>query len=541
MSDGSPSAAEVAGVDLAAAGKLPPLVAALLAGRDADLLAPLRSVAPGRRPAGDPPRVERQELAAALGAANRACGHPGADRLAARLADPTTRVVVTGQQPGLFGGPLYTLSKALAAARWAAALEAAGEPAVALFWVATEDHDYDEVARATVLTREGPRSFDLGEDPEPLAPLGARSLGPRVAEVVAEIAALGGSPGWGDWWRQVGEWYRPAARFGEAFARLLVRILGAHCPLLVDSQLPELKEAQRPWLTRLVERRREVEEAYAAGDARIAGRGYPLQVTPQPGLSPLFLLAGGQRRRIEWRGEAAFALRGGDGGEAPVGELLGRIADNPISVSPGVLARPAVQDAVLGTSLQVVGAAELSYLAQVAPLYALLGIAAPEVALRPQVVVLDDRQREKLAASGVELADLVGDAEALDRRLAAGVGRELTAAVAERFAAELDHLKTPALALDPNLESPWRKTRDTVLRAVETFSGKVTAAAARADEVRRRRVEELRAACLPGGRPQERVIASAYFPGRYGEGFAAALYEQLDLDPRRLQPVHVKS
>lgn len=536
---GTPAAGPGPGLDLADAGRLPPLVAAFLAGRETDLLAPLAHLAPGEPPAPEPPAVDRRELARGLVAANRSYGHPAADRLGERLADAGTRVVVTGQQPGLFAGPLYTLSKAVAAARWAEVLSAAGHSAVAVFWVATEDHDFDEVARATVLAPDGPRSFHLGEDPEPLAPLGARSLGSGVAAVLDEIRALPGGPGWQAWWDEVGRWYRPAARFGEAFSRLMVRLLGERCPLLLDSQLPELKAAQRPWLARLVEGRRELEAAYRVAEAGIEARGYDLQVTPQPGLSPLFLLDGGKRRRIEWAGQGRWRLRGGDGSEAPVSELLARIADNPLIVSPGVLARPAVQDAALGTALQVVGPGELAYMAQAAATHRVLGIAAPWITLRPQALVLDERQLEKLSRTGLGLADLLADAQALDRRLAAGAGEDLTAPVEARFAAELDRLKAAALEVDADLEGPWRKTKDHVLRSLATFRGKVTAAAARADEVRRQRVDDLRAACLPGGSLQERVVCCAHFPGRYGDAFATAFYDQLDLDPRRLKVIQV--
>jgi len=181
-------------VDLAAAGLLPPIPAAFLAGYDLDLLAPLGFLAPGELPdlsgrgrATISP--DRRALAEGLATANRAYGHPRADELAARLADPAVRVVVAGQQPGLFGGPLYTLSKVMAAARFAAELEARGELALPLFWVATEDHDWAEVSAAVFPTADGPRSFDLGPDPEPLTPVGMRTLGEPVAAVLAELAA----------------------------------------------------------------------------------------------------------------------------------------------------------------------------------------------------------------------------------------------------------------------------------------------------------------------------------------------------------------
>src|SRR6185436_12774026 len=233
-SSSASSRTETLRVDLAANGLLPSLPAAFLAGRDLDLLAPLRFVSPGTRPTGPARAGARRELAAELAVANRGYGHPEADRLARKLADPSTRVIVTGQQPGLLGGPLYAFAKAAAAARWAAELEAAGEPAVAVYWMATEDHDWAEISSAVVPTPDGPRTFDLGPDPEPLAPAGMRALGPRVAEVLRDLAAAIPGERYAEWLEQVGRWYRPDARFGEAFARLTAALLGPRCPLLLD-------------------------------------------------------------------------------------------------------------------------------------------------------------------------------------------------------------------------------------------------------------------------------------------------------------------
>ena len=165
------------------------LAAELAEGRHRELLEPLSLLAPGGVPALAAPPVERAALARELAAANAASGHPRAAELAARLADPATAVVVTGQQTGLLGGPLLALVKAAAAARWAAALTAAGRPAVAVFWMATEDHDFAEVAEATVLAEEGPLTLALGADPQPLAPVGLRTLGVPVTAVLDELAA----------------------------------------------------------------------------------------------------------------------------------------------------------------------------------------------------------------------------------------------------------------------------------------------------------------------------------------------------------------
>lgn len=528
-------------VELAGNGLLPPIPAALLRGDDRDLLAPLAFLPPGELPgaaAGPPP--DRTALAAALAAANRAYGHPAADRLAERLADPATRVVVGGQQPGLLGGPLYTLSKLVAVSRWAAALEEAGEPAVGVFWVATEDHDFREVSSATVLAPGGPQGFDLGDDPDPLAPVGARTLGPGITEVLAGIRQAIPGDRYAAWLDQVGRWYRPEARFGEAFCRLMAHLVGERCPLLLDSMLPALKAAERPVLERLVERRAAVAEATAAAEGEIERRGHPLQVSPQPGASPLFLLHRGARRRIEWDGETRWRLRGEEGAGGTVDELLAVVRDNPAVVSAGVLARPAVQDAVLGTALQVLGPGEMSYIPQAAATYRAIEVAAPAVALRPQALVVESHQLAHLEEAGLTLAELMGTRTGLDRLLATRSGAALLGPDDERrrrLGALLDEIEGPALAVDANLERPWRKTREQIDRALDLFGDKLAAAAARRDEVRAGRVERLRETLLPNGRLQERVVASAHYPGKYGERFVDAYWEQMALDGGRLQVV----
>jgi bacillithiol synthase len=536
-SSSAASRPETLRVDLAAHGLLPSLPAAFLAGRDLDLLAPLRFAGRGESLSGPALPGARRELAAELAVANRGYGHPDADRLARKLADPATRVVVTGQQPGLFGGPLYAVAKAVAAARWAVELEAAGEPAVAVYWIATEDHDWAEVSAAVVPTPEGTRAVDLGPDPEPLAPSGMRALGPRVEEVLRDLAAAIPGERYGAWLAQVGRWYRPDARFGEAFARLMAGMLGARCPLLLDAMHPALKTAQRPWLRRVIERRVAIEEALERQDALVESRGHSLQVSPQRGASPLFLLSRGERRRIEWRGADGWALRGREGSGGSVDELLRIVDENPGVVSPGVLARAALQDAVLGTFLQVLGPGELSYMAQVAAVYPLLEVEAPWTSLRPQTLVLEGHQIEKLEEMGIGLADLLGGRQRLDHALAASEGSDFVAPIRARVSAALGELRAAALAADPNLERPYEKTSDQILRALDTFGEKAIAAAARHNEVRARRIDQLVESCLPLGKLQERVVAAIHFQGKYGERFGDSFWEQMELDPGFLQVI----
>ncbi len=565
-------------LDLLAGERLAPLSAALVRGEQRELLAPLRHLTPGTLPAAiapagnEPAPLDRSALAEGLAIANRSYGHPKATELAAKLADPATRVVVTGQQPGLFGGPLYTLSKALAAARWAEALEAAaleeraieaaapearngdtpGQPAVAVFWVATEDHDFREVATTTVLGPDGPLTLTLGDDSQPLLPVGMRSLGPGVEEILATLREQLPGDRYSDWLDEVGRWYRPDARFGESFCRLLVRLLGDRCPLILDAMLPAVKVAQQPWLRQLVEQRHTVARKIAEHEANVEAAGFPLQVAaqgpatdPEPEssiVSPLFLLHQGERRRIEWQGEDRFSLRGSDEPARPVAELLQLLDDNPLLVSPGVLARPAVQDAILGTTLMVLGPAELAYMTQASACHKILGLdaqnrPAPWVTLRPQIAVLEPRHLNWLEELGLRLPQLLGDRETLNAELARRHGADFVAPMQKRILALLEELRDAAIAVDPNLLSSWKKTRGQVEKALGMFQGRIHQAAARADETRNQRLDNLRDTLLPAGKGQERLISCIHFPGKYGDDFVEACWLQLDLDPRQLQVV----
>jgi len=405
--------------------------------------------------------------------------------------------------------------------------------------MATEDHDFDEVAEAGFPSGDDLLRLRLGADPQPLAPVGMRTVGAAIGPLFAELERLFPSP----WARaeleRLASWWRPEARFGEAFARQMAAAFGHRAPLLVDAQLPELKRAERPHLARLVERRAALAAELERRETELARRGRTPQVAPQPGASPLFLVRGGERRRIEWRGAAGYALRGA-AGSAPVEELLAAIEENPAVVSPGALARPAIQDAVFGTRLQVMGPGELAYLPQAAAAYAVLGIEAPWTSLRPSAVVVGRKERERLAALGLPLAELLADPEAAARRLGERRDGGFVEPVGAEILGRIDALAEPALAVDPHLERAHRKTRRTVERALGRFAGKVAAAALRRDELTHDRFHRVVSRLTPGGKMQERVVAYAYFSLRYGNEVGESLLNSVDLDPRRLSVVAVE-
>lgn len=522
-------------LDLAAAGRLAALPRALMTDNDRELLAPLELAAEDELPACSPARARDEALARALAEANASFGHPRAHELAERFADPATLAVVGGQQPGLFGGPLYTLSKAAAIVLAAERLTAAGQPAVPLFWVATEDHDFAESSRAVFLAPDGPFGVDLGDDPAPLTPLGRRTLGPGVVTALETLRQRLPGDRAAAWIDTLADWYRPESGLGDAFGHLLVHLLGARAPLLVDSMLPELKAAQRPWLEQLVDRRQEVAAALAGREEAIERAGHELQVTPQADAAPLFWIRDGERRRIEWA-DGGYRLRGLDEVE-PLARLTETLAEDPAAISPGVQARPLLQDAVLGTALMVLGPGELAYMPQVAPLYELLEVSPPRLLLRPQALFVEARQMSWLEEAGLEWAQLTAPGFDLEAWLAARADGDPVAPVGAEVDRLLAGLEAPLLGLDPNLRGPLDKTRKHVDKGLQTLAGKVRGALARQDEVLLGRLRQLRQLCFPDTAPQERVLSTAYFPAKHGPGVGEALLDQLGLAPGSLNLV----
>lgn len=528
------------GPDLCACGLLGKLPRRFLDGRDLDLLEPLRFALPGdvdtlTAPAG--PALDRGPVAAALRERNERYGHAGAARLTEALADPETLVVITGQQCGLGAGPLFTLTKAVACTLWAEELTRRGRRAVPLFWMASEDHDFAEVARAYFPTA-GPDALTLGEDPAPLRPVGDRPLGSAAEALLARVLDAAPSDDYRRRIEDCRQHFGADRCFTDSFARLIVRFLGDRCPLLVDSQLPALKSASVAVQRRLIKRRETVDRVLEAAAAELERRDIRLPVRSKSGEAPLFLIdAAGERRRVVWDGAGGYRLRGG--GSGTVEELAGTLDRDPEALSPGVLARPAVQDAVFGTALMILGPGELAYMTQARALYEALDVAAPAITLRPQVLLLGARERRWLTgleAEGIDLANVLSRPDDLERRLAERCELDFIASARAKIDSAMGDLAAGHDSVDPSLAGAWRKTGANLKRTLDQFERRVVAAAARRDDVLKGRIDRLRAHCLPNGHLQEREFTSLHCLASYGSELVRRL-SSIDLDPRRLQPL----
>jgi bacillithiol biosynthesis cysteine-adding enzyme BshC len=440
---------------------------------------------------------------------------PERDRNLDRLAQPGSTVVVTGQQTGLFLGPLYTLHKAataVARARWLS--ERSGRPCVPLFWLQTEDHDWEEVARAELLLPGGRKVLELpAETPEQArVSMAQRTLPVEVESLTAALSdLLQASPHGTAVAALIARHYQRGRTPGAAFAGVLAELFAEEGLLILDPRTPALAQLASPVLYRAIVEQRDIAAALTTRAELLAKHGFTEQVRTRPDASLAFFHPrgpSGPRYRLQCAG-AGFCT---PQGEVTRAELLACLKAEPLCFSTSALLRPLVQDTLLPTAAYIGGPAECAYFAQLPPVYALFGLELPMVAPRARLRVLDERTRQHLLRLGLraEDADRPRDevaAQVQTRPAWLPPADWLRARLIGPLERELEALLPHAVSLDPGLAKNVRKTRDHVAYGVEKLLRRLERAALARDHVAAENLDQLLTELRPGGIPQERVYA----------------------------------
>ena len=473
-------------------------------------------------------------VAAVLAAQQERRGAPPESRAAAaKLADSTTRVVITGQQAGLFGGPLFTLLKALTAMKLAAKVAAEhGVPVVPVFWIDAEDHDWPEVSGCTVLDSElAPHTVRLADLPGAgELPIARLELTNDISVAVdALAAALPDTEFRADLLDGIRRAYAPGAGMATAFGCWLEHVLGPHGLVVYDSSDPAAKPLARDiFVKEIAEAGQTARIAARAGEALVAA-GYHAQATLADGTVSLFRLTGG-RQHIRVDGDRA---RIGEGSSS-LADLAAEAAASPERFSPNVLLRPIVQDAVFPTICYVAGPNELAYLGQLRGVYAHFGVPMPLMYQRATATLVDSATLRFLTKYELPLGALRAQDEAalntlLEAQLPPTVEHSLTA-VAEVIADRMEGLAQAVPQIDPTLEGAVRSTLGKLQHDVHTLHNKVIQAAKRKDDTLRRQFQRAQALTFPQGHPQEREIGFVWFVNRYGPALVDRLLDELPLE-----------
>jgi bacillithiol biosynthesis cysteine-adding enzyme BshC len=441
--------------------------------------------------------------------------------------------LVTGQQVGLFGGPLFSILKALTAVKLAGQATRAGVDCVPIFWLATEDHDLAEVNQVSIPGADGSlQKLTAPSHGLPDAPVGALRFSPEIQPVVEAAAGLLGESEVSGFLREA---YRPGETFGTAFARLFARLFADWGVILLDASDPELHQIAEPIYQAAVERAAELDESLLARGRELEAAGYHQQVKVTPSSTLLFTLRNGARvpvhRQLNGNGAVDFLI-----GEQRISrdELLSRVASSPQDFSANVLLRPVIQDYLLPTLAYTGGAAEVAYFAQVAVVYkALLGRVTPVVA-RFSATVVDAKVQRLLERYGLRLPDLFHGPETLREQMAAGILPKDLQSAFEQAEASLEKSLTTireALArLDSTLVDSASNAASKMHHQLTQLRSRAARAELRQTEVLGRHADLLCNSLYPNKTLQEREIAGIYFVARHGTEFLRGLYDAIQTE-----------
>jgi bacillithiol biosynthesis cysteine-adding enzyme BshC len=456
----------------------------------------------------------------ALPAAAREIDYPG-DRRAAmvsalksqngeseslsRFAQPGTVAVVTGQQVGLFGGPAYTIYKALTAVRVARDLSARGIPAVPIFWLASEDHDFPEVSLTW--------GFDASHRPVRLQvdpPEGVRGrpcpVGgiPLTSPPTADLRrSLSGLPYGDQISALVEDSYRPGTTMAEGFRALLQSILPQAGLLFLNPLDPNIRAISVPLVAEALSAAPELKTRLLERNRELTAAGYHAQVHLEPKTSLFFMLEGGERVALRLKDSEFSTLR-----------------NRAAEVSPNALLRPVMQDYLLPTVAYVGGPAELAYFAQSQVLYDRLLGRMPVVLSRCGFTLLDTRAEKLLKRYQLRFRDVLTHAESLQQRLAHALVPEGVERYFDETSAEINSrlkgLGAEVAGFDSTLAEALQKSKAKILYQLEKIRRKTAREALRRNARAAADAQFLHNLIYPHRHLQERFYSILPFLAQHG-------------------------
>lgn len=421
-----------------------------------------------------------------------------------RWQNGQSAAVIAGQQTGFAGGPLYTLVKLATLVKMKRENEARGVPTTVFFWLATEDHDYAEVASIALPSRDERAQRDLVylravravETRDVVGPL------PVPPVLIDELLAFFNMPR--------PSWLREGITFRDSFAELIAAVFPRDV-VLVDALLPELRRAGAPLFDEIVSKWDDVQRALATRAGELQAAGYTPQVVPRENGQYTLLYA------IDERGNRDIADH----------------ASAPERTSTSALTRPLLQDFVLQPDVFVGGPAEVAYYAQIAPLHELLGIAMPRVALRAHALVAPKRAEKIFERYGIAPEEVfTSPDELLAAREPAGVAK--IRAAAEKGRRELTDVFTEigeiAMPADHAMNRRLSRSIGHIEYHFEKLAERATRALVRKDRERWTAARDLVAALYPDRHVQDRVAGWIAYWMEFGNHLVERLIEEVEPD-----------
>jgi bacillithiol biosynthesis cysteine-adding enzyme BshC len=460
------------------------------------------------------PAARRLEVAGILRAQNSLFDSgPETQRNLQRLAEGAV-AVVSGQQVGLFGGPAYAFYKGLSAIQTAQELTQKGIPAVPIFWMATEDHDVDEVRHVTWFHEGELQNLSLPALPEDAVPVGRIRLGKAVEELIARVRPLLGET-FGD---LLYETYTPVATYSSAFAALFARIFADHGLILLDPLDERLHRVAAPLLRDALAQRDDLNDLLTRRGKDLDRGGYDVQVKVTSHSTLLFSLEDGKRQVITASNSEFTSGKL----SMPRESWLRRIEASPEKFSPNALLRPVMQDFLLPTVAYFGGPSEIAYFAQSQVLYKKLLGRMPVLLPRADFTLVDPKAERILKKYRLDVEDVWQGSQALRHRM-------YNSAVPKKLARDFDanlrqmeksvqQLHKSIAKVDPTIQGTIARAEKRIRYQLEKLRHKTGEALDRHDKQITKHEAFLENLLFPQKGLQSRDLCFLPFLARWGSG-----------------------
>ncbi len=454
--------------------------------------------------------------------------------------------IVSGQQAGLFTGPLYTIMKALSVAKQTVCLREQGIKAVPVFWVASEDHDFAEVNHCRIVDQDGRLvTISLDNCPAPQAqPVGHIHL---CAEITAHVEQFLQTLPDTEFRNEISEIlrtaYAPGAGFAEAFSKVMARLLQPFGIILLDPLDPKLKALSADLYQHALANSSEIVKAVIKQTSSLTDAGYHAQVHVEPDAVPLFGIHKGRREALVRDGDN-FYLKHGKKAFGSVEEVVERAATDPSAFSPNVTMRPVVQDTLLPTLAYIAGPSELAYFAQIKPIYKMVGRVEPRIIPRGGGTLIDHATGKTLKKYHLKLQDFFDGPDALFKKIVEEVTDRGTAQtfdeVSTAISSELDRLENALKGVDPTLAAALDNRRKKIEYHLSHLRGKFVRSRTSQDELAHARILAAQAIIYPNKNLQERELNVFYFIANHGFKVIDDIYEALEAGSGLHQLIHLE-
>ncbi|MEX0661719.1 MAG: bacillithiol biosynthesis cysteine-adding enzyme BshC [Balneolaceae bacterium] len=436
-----------------------------------------------------------------------------------QLDDPQSLAVVTGQQLTVYGGPLFTVYKTLTAIiyakKWSEKLD---RPIIPVFWLADEDHDYEEVITLGLPKNGTTSSISYAQSlPGKFSPpVGEIQFTEEILSFKKEIKEYLGDTDFHDkLWDDIHQAYGKNQTFKVAFGNWLLHLFGDQGLVLAGSQTKPIKTFSSNIIKQSIIKNDQINKALDDTTYKLISDQYHGQVQVQS--SNMFYLDDEKNRtKISVDGKVWSAAEK----KWTCDELIAEIDDSPERFSPNVFLRPILQDYLLPTLAYVGGPGEIGYYAQMKSLYQLFGMEMPIIVPRFSMTLIEssvDRVLDKLPFSIAEYNNRIEDLEKSFVKKTEEVDIEKLFGIWKNQMEDLTKAKKNEIhKVDSSLAGSVGKAKAVYFSELDKLKGKVYKSVKQQEKIQLDRIAKIKNNLFPNNNLQEREIAFIYFMNKYG-------------------------